>query len=292
MKLTGLKNLESKRVFWDAAAYIAGSVIYALSVNMFSAPNNIAPGGVTGIATLLNYLFGLPIGTTVFVINIPLLWATWRFVSRSLAIRSSLVTLLVSAVIDLTAPYIPPFRGDKILTVLFGGLLTGIGVGLIYMRGATTGGSELAARLLGTRFKHLSIGRLILLVDAFVVISAAFVYRNIEAALYATILIYVGTVVMDGLVYGSHKGRMLLIVTSKGREIAAGVMNKLGRGVTIINATGAYTGEGREVLLCAVRPPEVHPLRTIVADIDPNAFVIVTNSEEIVGEGFININQQ
>ncbi len=281
------KRLLQKRALTDGACYIAGSALYAMSVNIFTAPNQIAPGGVTGVATLLNYLWGvLPIGTIMLTLNVPLLIAAWRRLGRSFAVRTAVVTVLLSVIIDATEPFLPAFRGDRMLTALFGGVLAGAGLGLIFMRGATTGGSEVVARLLERRLPHVPIGRLILLVDAVVIVASALVYRQVEAALYATILVYVSTTVMDGLIYGSSKSRMLLIMTVREQEIADAVLEQMKRGVTMLDATGAYTGERRRVLLCAVRPSEVYELRTLVHDLDPRAFIIVTTSDEVLGEGF------
>ena len=163
------------RAVLDGGFYLLGSVLYALSVNIFTAPNQIAPGGVTGVATLLNYAFHLPIGTMILVINLPLLIAAWYKCGAAFTVRTLIVTVLSSAIIDGTARFLPPFRGDKILVALFGGVLAGAGLGLIYLRGATTGGSEVVARLLERRLRHIPIGRLILLVDAVVVAASALV---------------------------------------------------------------------------------------------------------------------
>ena len=281
------RRLLQKRTLTDAACYVAGSALYAMSVNIFTAPNHIAPGGVTGVATLLNYIWHfLPIGTVMLLLNVPLLIAAWRHLGLSFTVRTAIVTVLVSVIIDATEPFLPAFRGDQMLTALFGGVLSGAGLGLIFMRGATTGGSEVVARLLEQRLPHVPIGRLILFVDAVVIVASAVVYRQVEAALYATVLVYVSTTVMDGLIYGSHKSRMLFIMTEREQEIAAAVLERLHRGVTMLDATGAYTGERRRVLLCAVRPSEVYELRTLVRDLDPKAFIIVTTSDEVLGEGF------
>ena len=281
------RRLLQKRTLTDAACYVAGSALYAMSVNIFTAPNHIAPGGVTGVATLLNYIWRfLPIGTVMLLLNVPLLIAAWRHLGRSFTVRTAIVTVLVSVIIDATEPFLPAFRGDHMLTALFGGVLSGAGLGLIFMRGATTGGSEVVARLLEQRLPHVPIGRLILLVDAVVIVASAVVYRQVEAALYATVLFYFITTVMDGLIYGSHKIRMRFIMSDGEQEIAAAVLERLHRGVTMLDATGAYTGERRRVLLCAVRPSEVYELRTLVRDLDPKAFIIVTTSDEVLGEGF------
>ena len=275
-----------KRGLLDAGGYLLGSILYALSVNIFTAPNHIAPGGVTGVATLLQYLFALPIGATIIVINLPLLLAAWFRLGRAFALRTAVVTVLSSAIIDASAPFLPAFHGDTILVAVFGGVLAGTGLGLIFMRGATTGGSEIVARLLERKFHHIPIGRLILLVDALVVAASAVVYGNIESALYAMVMIFVSSSMMDALVYGADKGKMLLIMTRKEREIADAVLERMKRGVTMLNATGAYTGGERRVLLCAVRRSEMYQLRTLVQDLDPTAFMIVVSTDEVLGEGF------
>lgn len=277
-----------KRTALDGLFYVMGSVLYALSVNIFTAPNQIAPGGVTGVATLLNFLWGTPIGTMILLVNLPLLIAAWFRLGKAFTVRTLIVTVLSSVIIDATAPFLPVFRGDKMLIALFGGVLAGAGLGLIYMRGATTGGTEVVARLLERKFRHIPIGRLILLVDALVVAASALVYRNVETALYAMVLIFVSTSLMDALVYGGDKGKMLLIMSKREREIADAVLERMERGVTMLNATGAYTGGDRRVLLCAVRRSEMYELRSLVTDIDPGAFMIVVSTDEVLGEGFKN----
>ncbi len=277
-----------KRTALDGLFYVMGSVLYALSVNIFTAPNQIAPGGVTGVATLLNFLWGTPIGTMILLVNLPLLIAAWFRLGKAFTVRTLIVTVLSSVVIDATAPFLPVFRGDKMLIALFGGVLAGAGLGLIYMRGATTGGTEVVARLLERKFRHIPIGRLILLVDALVVAASALVYRNVETALYAMVLIFVSTSLMDALVYGGDKGKMLLVMSKREREIADAVFERMERGVTMLNATGAYTGGDRRVLLCAVRRSEMYELRSLVTDIDPGAFMIVVSTDEVLGEGFKN----
>lgn len=277
-----------KRTALDGLFYVMGSVLYALSVNIFTAPNQIAPGGVTGVATLLNFLWGAPIGTMILLVNLPLLIAAWFRLGKVFTVRTLIVTVLSSVIIDATAPFLPVFRGDKMLVALFGGVLAGAGLGLIYMRGATTGGTEVVARLLERKFRHIPIGRLILLVDALVVAASALVYRNVETALYAMVLIFVSTSLMDALVYGGDKGKMLLVMSKREQEIADAVLERMERGVTMLNATGAYTGGDRRVLLCAVRRSEMYELRSLVTDIDPGAFMIVVSTDEVLGEGFKN----
>ena len=282
------KPFPVRRLLLDALLYVLGCFCYALAVNVFTAPNQIAPGGVTGVATLLNYVFQVPIGIIIFLINIPLLIASWLKLGKGFTIRTFIVTAISSIIIDAMGSLIPAFHGDKILVVIAGGVLMGSGLGLIFMRGATTGGAEIVARLLELKYRHIPIGRLILLVDAVVVGLSILVYRNVESALYAAVMIYISSGVMDAIIYGSERGKMVLIMSSHEQEIAETVMQKMGRGITMLNAKGAYTACERQVILCAIRRSEVYALRTLVYDIDPQAFVIVTTTDEVLGKGFKN----
>jgi uncharacterized membrane-anchored protein YitT (DUF2179 family) len=286
MKSIKPRREQVRRTALDGLFYVLGSGLYALSVNVFTAPNQIAPGGATGLATLANFLFQVPIGTVILVINLPLFIAAWRKLGRWFTVRTMIVTILSSVIIDATARFLPPFRGDRMLVALFGGVLAGAGLGLIFMRGATTGGTEIVARLLERKFRHIPIGRLILLVDAVVVGLSALVYRNVESALYAMVMIFVSSMVMDAIVYGGDRGKMLMIMSKRHREIAAQIISRMERGVTLLDATGAYTGGEQEVVLCAVRRSEVYQLRRLITDIDPGAFIIVVSTDEVLGEGF------
>lgn len=276
------------RFFLDVLCYLAGGVAYALSVIIFTAPNHIAPGGLTGIATVLNFLDErIPIGATILVLNVPLLIASWFKGGRAFTVRTVFCTVWSSVAIDLLTPYVPTFvKQDSLLVPIFGGLLMGFGLGLLFLRGSCTGGSEIIARLLERRFPHLSIGRFILMVDAVVVAIAAFVFRDVSSAMYAVILIFVSSRVMDAIVYGGNVGKMALVMSQKEDEIAAAVMQQLDRGCTKLESIGAYSGQPRRVLLCAIRPSQLYALRRIVADIDPAAFVIVTTTDEVFGNGF------
>ena len=169
---------------------------------------------------------------------------------------------------------------------VFGGVLMGLGVGLLIMRGASTGGSEIVARLLERKMPHIPIGRFILLVDAVIVLISAFVFHDVYAAMYAIILLFVSSIVTDALVYGGDKGKMALIISNKEEEIAQEILVKMDRGVTKLCSKGGYSGEERHMLMCAVRPSQMYALRRLVVGIDPGAFIIVTTTDDVFGEGF------
>ena len=280
---TKLKTLAA-----DALFITLGSACFAVSVVMFSAPNRIAPGGATGLATLMQYLWGLPIGVMTLVINIPLLLAGAKRLGRSFLLHTLAGLGISSVLTDLLDPIIPAYEGDRLLVCLFGGALCGLGLGLILSRGGTTGGSEILARLLELRFPHISIGRLLLLVDAVVIALSGVVYRQLDSVLYAVLFAFVNSLVTDRLVYGGRRGKMALILTDRQEEITAGIMQTLERGATLLQASGGYTGKPRQMILCAIRREEAFALRRLVFSVDANAFFMMLSTDEVRGFGFLD----
>ena len=275
-----------KKIFADIPMYFLGGMLVAVSISCFAAPNGIAAGGFSGVGTLLNYLFLLPIGLTVLIMNIPVFIVGGRRFGSIFLIKTVIATALQSLLIDLAAVFLPHYSGDRLLAALFGGVLSGLGLALVFMRGATTGGVDIIAKLINLRYSHISIGRLIMILDAFVVAAAAVIYRNIESALYAVVMIYVQSKAIDAVLFGMDKGRVLLINSRKHEQIAQQIMDKMHRGVTVIGAKGAYTKQNQPILLCAVRPYESAALRAIVREIDKTAFMVSLAAGEVVGEGF------
>lgn len=275
----------------DMLLFVAGSSIYATSVSLFTAPNKIAPGGITGISTMLSYLFGTPIGTMVFLLNLPIfIWAIIDL-GYKMVVKTIVATLFCSVAIDVFGAILPAYKGDPMLAAIFGGVLEGIGLSLIFMRGGTTGGTDLVARLLGKRRPHISMGKFMLVIDAIIVAMSAAVYKNIESPLYALIVIFVATKIIDTILYGTNigTGKMLFIISECNQEIAQNILTKMQRGVTIMKSKGAYSGKDSEVLLCAVRRYEVYKIQDMVRSIDKNAFIIIGDAGEISGEGFSEV---
>lgn len=270
----------------DGATYIIGSIVYAISVIVFTVPNNIAPGGATGVATVFHYLFGTPIGVVIALVNIPLFFIGIRKLGIISIARTIIATVLLSLVIDLFTPLLRPYEGNVLLAALYGGVTAGLGLSLIYIRGASTGGSDLLAQILTRRFRHISIGKFILIIDFIVILIAAFVFKSVDSALYAIITIFSSSFVIDKVIYGGDVGKILFVVSKQSDKIAKEIMEKMNRGVTLLNARGAYSSLENEMLVCAVRRPEVYLVRDIIYTIDPSAFIMVGDASEIVGEGF------
>lgn len=277
-----------KNVLYDVLCFILGSFLYGISVSVFSEPNQLAPGGVTGLSILFNALFATPVGITALVLNLPLIvWATLELGYR-LVLKTATAIVLTSVAIDIVALILPTYCGDKMLVAIFAGVTEGAGLALIFMRGGTTGGTDTAARLLGKRFPHVSMGRLMMLIDLCVVTVSAVVFGSIESAMYAVIVIFVATRIIDAVLYGTDvgTGKMLFIMSQKSAQIAQAVISQMVRGVTLLQSQGAYTGKQGQVLLCAVRRYEVYRLMRLVKEIDHDAFVIIGDAGQINGEGF------
>ncbi len=280
------KISKTRRLLWDGVFFTLGGMCFGLSVAVFTAPAAIAQGGVTGLAVLLDYLFQIPAGFGTMLLNLPLLLLAWRQMGRAFFVRT-LVGLGISSVfIDVFAALLPPFAGDRLLAAIFGGVLTGAGLGLIYMRGGCTGGAEIVALLLRRRFPQLSVGNMLMCVDAAVVLLSAVVYKQLDSALYAAVTVFLAAQVMDRLIYGGQTAKFAVIISGNAEKIVKTVLQELHRGVTRLDAAGGYTGEKRPVLLCAVSRAEAHRLRELVARIDPAAFVIFSTADEVFGEGF------
>lgn len=270
----------------DLGCLLLGSACLGASVSLFSAPNDIAPGGVTGLATVLHRVVGLPIGVLCILLNLPLLAAAWRVLGRRFLRRSIAGLLLSSVMTDLLGRVVRPVTNDLMLATLCAGVLTGAGLGLILSRGATTGGSEIAARLLERRFPHVPIGRLILLVDAAVILLSAAVFRRADAALYAVLLVTVSSWITDRIVSGGRRGMTALIFCRAPDTLTDGILQQLHHGVTVLTAAGGYSRRSAPALLCVISRTEVHALRDLVFAHDPQAFFVLLPTAEILGFGF------
>ncbi|MBC8569445.1 YitT family protein [Zongyangia hominis] len=270
----------------DICGDIIGTFLYAIAVHMFTAPNQIAPGGVTGLATLTNFLTGFPIGLISFLINVPLLLLGFKFIGRKFTLRTLLTVALSTVMIDVVVRDFPTFTGDMLMAALAGGVIMGIGLGIIFMRGSTTGGTDIVARLLQRKWPHMQMGRLMLIIDCVVLLIAAAVYRNMESALYGAVCIFASSLMIDGVLYGTDKGKMAMVVSDTPDQVSKAILDGLDRGVTLLEGEGAYTGDPKKIIMCAVRPNQFYKLKQIALEADPNAFIIALDTSEVFGEGF------
>lgn len=278
-----------KQTIIDYIVIAIGALIFSLGIVMFSAPNNIAPGGVSGIGTMLNHLFNIPIGSVIIAFNIPLFIFSFKKFGKKFFYKSLYATFLTSTLIDIL-PFIleKHYIYSPLLASIFGGVSIGVGVGIIFLRGGTTGGADILAKLIKLKHPHLSLGTLVFIIDAVIVVSTLFVYRSIEALLYSTILFFVTSRAVDAIIFGAARSKMLLIITSHPQEISKRIMDEIGHGVTLIPASGGYTDSKKTIILSVVRPNEVAEINKFVKEIDRGAFTVITESNEVLGYGFQN----
>ena len=281
-----MKNLSEKFHFKTILFVSAGAFLYSLAVNIFLAPNNVAPGGVTGIATALNHLFPfLPTGTLTFLFNIPLFVVGYREIGKNFIISTVLTTFTVSVFLDITA-LIPAYTQDRLLSALLGGALMGIGLGIVMRCGTTTGGADIIVRVLRKRNPALSVAFLIFTLDLFVVVFAALAYREVTSALYSVIAIFVSSTVTDKIVSGADDGKLVHIMTDSTEKMAEAIAVGLSRGVTLLHAKGHYTGKEKDVIMVVIRRYQLASLRRIVKETDDKAFIIFSDATAVFGNGF------
>lgn len=266
--------------------WVIGCSLYSIGVCCFAVPNSIAQSGFTGIAVIVNHLFSLPVGIVNLALNIPMLILMWIFLGRQLVARTLWVTVILSTALDVFGAIMPTYTGDKLLASLFCGILEGAGLGLITITGATSGGTDIVARLIHKKWKFITIGKVVLVADALVIISNMIVFRSIESGLYAIITIFASTRLIDSMVYGTGNGKMLMIITEKPDEISKAIITSSHRGVSIVPVVGAYTGENKNMLICVARRHEIPGIIRTAKAIDHKTFIIVSEANEILGEGF------
>lgn len=275
------------RILKDYAIITVSCLVYAFAFNCFFQTNGLAMGGFTGIAQVLHRLMPfLPVGVTVFVMNVPLMIIGVKKEGWKLLFASVYAIFISSLMID-GMDYLMDFPTmDPLLASIYGGVLMGVALGLMMLKSATTGGTELAARLLRYVIRNLSIGKLCLVIDVTVVTIYAITFQSIHNALYGVIAMYVCSIAMDMVVYGSVNAKLTMIISDKVPEITEKLM-EMGLGGTILSGKGAFTGVQRNVLMCVAKPSKKTQIREVVAAIDPEkAFIIVTDAREVFGEGF------
>lgn len=276
-----LKNLLNDFLF-----YILGSAAYSIAVILFLSANEISPGGLTGIATAINYLFHFPIGTVVFLLNIPVLIIGFFKFGKFFILKTTIATTIVSVMLDIFEVFLPQTKIDLILASVFGGILMGLGISLIMLRGGTTGGVDIIAKLINRRFSHIGIGRIMLIIDTLVVTLSALVYKNIQSALYSVVALYSSSRIMDLLLYGADKGKIVYVISDKPQDIVSDIMTIVRRGVTIIDVTGGFSKESKKMIMCTVRINEVSLVVKNVRKHDDKAFIVIAEAGEIIGNGF------
>lgn len=268
----------------DLLLIVAGCVLMALAVDVFLDPNDVVPGGFTALAIFANRLWSWPIGLTLLVLNLPFVLLGMRVLGAQFGSRTLLAVALVSLAIDFLRPLVPQVQGEPLLYTIYGGLLFGLGQGLVFRARATSGGTETPARLLH-RLRGIRMSQSLLVMDL-IILAGAVSFFGLAPALYALIAVWVMTRVVGFMEAGSNDSDSVFVVTSEADVIRAAILEKLERGVTLLSAEGGYTGSPRLMLFTVVSRREVGLLRQIVSHADPQAFMVINPSNEVLGEGF------
>ena len=266
---------------------VLASAIYAVGFNWCYVPNAIGFGGITGVAQIIHALLPrAPIGTVAIILNIPLFLLSWRLLGRQMLV-GSLFAMAISAVfIDLLDSLYRFPSMDPILACIFGGILVGGSLGIVLQQNATTGGTDLIARLLKQPFPWLPVSKLLLVVDLLIILSAALVFGSLESALYGIISLYVTTLTIDLVLYGTDRAKVAYIISSQPEKISSAILYEIDRGVTILSGRGAWSGEEKQVLMVAFKQRQIVALKRVIRQYDPAAFLIVCEAHEVLGDGF------
>ena len=277
---------------WSYFMITLASAIYAVGFNWFYVPNEIAFGGITGVGQIINAVLPwAPIGTVVIILNIPLFILGWRLLGGHLLL-SSLYAMAVSSVFIDIVNSIWTFEAmDPMLACVFGGVLMGASLGMVFQQGATTGGTDLIARLLKLKISWLPMGKLLMATDLVVIVATAIAFGSVYSALYGVVALYIAGIVMDRVLYGMDSAKVAYIISDRFQEIAAAIVNDLDRGVTILQGQGGYSGAEKKVLMCAFKQRQIVSIKRMVKELDPTAFIIVCDAHEVLGDGFREYRQ-
>ena len=280
---------EGKQLLKDYALIVLGTFLAALSLPLFFLPYDIAPGGISGISTVLASVLPLSVGLISFVLNVPLFLIGWRTVGWRFAVRSFIAMSLMSLFIDLVP--VRDVSGNVMLASVFGGVLLGVGLGLVVRAGATTGGTDMAAKMIHNRVAFLPIATILFLIDGIVVAVAGLAF-GLQAALWALISLFVSSQAMDSVIKGFNTAMQFMIISRDSAEIVRRIHTEIDRGCTRLMAEGTYARKPVGTLLCVVSRTEAPRLKKLVAEVDPQAFVTVCNVHEVLGEGFTGIDDE
>lgn len=280
-----MKKNKKLRTLSEYFLIALGSCIYAVGFLMFLMPNKIPLGGVVGVSMILNSLIGVPVGLMNILINAPLILAGYKILGKEFFFKTAFAIIVSSVAIDAFTPFVPAYQGNLLLATLYGGIVLGFGFGMVFRSGGTSGGSDVLAKLFNRRWS-INIGTTNLVVNAVVIAAYTIIYGNMESALYAIIATYLTGTVIDNIIFGGDIQKNAFIITDDPVPVSKIIMDTLHHGVTLINGTGMYTGEEKQVLMTVVRRHETSTLKKIISETDASAFVILSDVSEVFGNGF------
>lgn len=275
-----------KKWIWDIGVDAVGGLFAGIGLYNFAANAGFPMAGFSGISLILYQLFHIPMGAAVVVLNIPVAIMCYRLLGKTFFFNSVRSVIISSFMIDYVAPLLPVYNGERILAAVCTGIFSGLGYALIFMNGSSTGGTDFITMAIRAKRPHLSIGRIVLVIDCVIVLFGGLVLGDTDALIYGLVITYIMTKVMDKLLYGLDEGKTAMIVTEKGLSVAGIIDHYIKRGSTIMKGLGSYSGKERDVVMCACSNKQMYVIRKMVKKADPNAFIVIMDSSEVVGEGF------
>ncbi|MEY8356344.1 YitT family protein [Lachnospiraceae bacterium 54-53] len=270
----------------DLLCDLAGAFLFNIGIYNFAVNAEFAPVGVSGIALILRYLFGLPMGITSIVLNIPIVLVSYKLLGRNFLLRSMKSMVIFALVLDYVVPLLPVYSGNPLYASACTGIFSGLGLTIVYLRNCSTGGTDFLVMAIRKMFPHLTIGQISLVVDAIVIIAGGFVFRNLDAVILGMLSSIVTTMVIDKIIYGLGAGKLVFVVTSRAEDVALRIEETTGRGCTFLQGQGSYSLDEKKVVMCACNNSQVVTIRRAIHETDRDAFLIITDSNEVYGEGF------
>ncbi len=284
--LAEFKQISPKEFAKDIIYDIIGTSLFAIGYYTFAEKGGFAPGGVTGISLMIRQFIDIPLGTLILILNIPIIIGSFPFLTKRFYLNSMRTMLISTFIMDVIFARLPVYDGDPLLAAVFTGVFGGAGLGIVYMRGSSTGGVDFLLAAIKKKSPHLSFGQITLIIDGVVILMGAVVFGGINAVLYGLISVFAGTFVMDKLMYGAAAGKLVIVVTDYGDDIAKAISDSVERGSTVTPATGTYTGNKKDMLYCACANRDVYPIRRAIYSVDKNAIIMICEASEVFGEGF------
>lgn len=282
-----MKRYSFKEFGVDILVDLAAGLIIAVGVYNFALYADFPVAGFSGIAIILYHLLGLPVGIGTILLNIPVAVLCYKFLGRMFFLKSLKSVIITSIMMDYAAPLLPVYEGDRLLAALCMGVLCGAGFAMVFMRNSSTGGQDFITLSVKKVYPHFSLGSITFALDMVTIImGSVLVFREVDGFIYGIIVTYLMALVMDRIMYGIYEGKMTLIVTERGAEIAEQIDEYSGRGSTILHGRGSYSGREKDVVMCACNNKQMYAIKKMVHEIDPKAFTVIMESNEVVGEGF------
>lgn len=277
---------KAKKVVYDVFVDILGGLLIGIGLYNFAANAAFPMAGISGISLIFYHLFGTPIGGMTILLNVPIAILCYKTLGKHFFLRSVKTLLITSFMIDYIVPLMPVYSGSRMLAAICTGVFSGLGYALIFMNNSSTGGMDFITVSIKSKHPHLTLGNIVFVTDVIVVLIGGFIFKDVDGTIYGVIIAYLLTVVIDRFMYGMNEGKMTFIVTEKGNEVASKIDHYSGRGSTLLEGKGSYTGVKKEVVMCACSTKEMYKIRKMVNEVDPTAFTVIMESNEVVGEGF------